>query len=101
MLCRLHRLRLDQEGTLEAILAAIVTCHRQHHRQVILLTLHVGVQQAHIALTATPEDVVLSTQRDTSVDGVLDLRSGASHSGEIGIRSGTIHVTLVAKHVSG
>ena len=52
-----HRLRLNQEGTLESLGTGIVAGSREHLGQVVLLALHLGVEQALIAFTATPKDV--------------------------------------------
>ena len=99
VLCGLHRLRLDEESALEAFAAGIVAGHRQHRCHVFLFTLHVGVQQAHVALAAAPEDVVRAAQLDGCIDGILDLDDGASHYVEVGIRACAVHVALIAKDV--
>ena len=95
----LHRLGLNQEGALKALGTGIVTRCREHLGQVVLLALHLGIKQALVALTATPEDVTGTAQLDGGINGVLDLDGGTCHNIEIGIGGGTVHVTLVAKHV--
>ena len=100
MLCRLHRLRFDQEGTFETILTAIVASDRQHHRQMLFLPFHVRVQKAHITLTTTPENIVLTTKGDAGIDCVLNLRTSASDCREIGICRRTVHIALVAEDIS-
>ena len=97
----LHRLGLDEEGALEALLAGVVARHSQHGGHVFLLTLHVGVEQRHVAFAAAPEDVGGAAQLDGGVDGVLDLHDGAGHNVEVGVGGGAVHVALVAEHVGG
>ena len=99
MLSGFHRFRLNQERTFEALLATIIASHSQQHGEVLFLAFHVGVQQRHIALSAAPEDVVLTAQRNTRIDGVLDLRGSEGGDMEIGIRACAVHVALVSKNV--
>ena len=99
MLRRFHRFRLDEEGALEALLAAVVAGHRQHHGEVFLLALHVGVEQRHVAFPAAPEDVVLTAQGDARIDGVLDLRGGERRDVEVGVRGRAVHVAFVPEDV--
>ena len=99
--CRLHRLGLDKEGALEALGAGIVTGSGEHFCKMVFLTLHLGVQEAGIALAAAPENVVCSTKLDGCVDGVLDLDCSACNNVEIGVGGSAVHITLVAKDIGG
>ncbi|KAF5039983.1 hypothetical protein DSECCO2_538210 [anaerobic digester metagenome] len=58
VLGRFHRLGFDKEGSLESDAASIVPGHGQEACKMLLLALHIGVEQAHITLTTTPEHVV-------------------------------------------
>ena len=99
MLGGLHRLRLHKEGTLKATGTGIVAGHAQHRGQVFLLAFLVGVEQAHVALAATPEDVVRSAQLDGGVDGILDLHGGTGYDVEVGVRGSAVHIALVAEDI--
>ena len=99
VLGRLHGLGFDEEGAGEPLGAGIVACSGKHLSQMFLLTLHIGVEQAHITLASTPEHVILTTQFDGGVDGVLDLHGSASHYIEVGIGGSTVHIALVAEYV--
>ena len=99
VLHRLHRLGLDQEVALEALRTGIVAGHAEHRGHVLLLALHVGVQQRHVALAAAPEDVVFAAQLDRGVDGVLDLQHGAGRGVEVGVGRGAVHVAGVSEDV--
>lgn len=94
VLGRLHRFRLDQEGSFETVFTGVIARHREHHRQMVLLAFHVGIEQRHIPLAAAPKDIILAAERDRCVDCVLDLRAGISHCRKIGIvarRSYNVH----------
>ena len=67
----------------------------------LLLTLHVGVEEAHVALAAAPEDVALAAELDGGVHGVLDLDHGAGCDVEIRVGGGAVHVALVTEDVGG
>ncbi|MPM07984.1 hypothetical protein SDC9_54295 [bioreactor metagenome] len=95
VLGRLHRLGLDQKGSLEPDAAPIVPGHRQEPCKVLLLALHIGVQKTHVALAATPEDVVGTTELDVHIEAVLYLYSGTRHDIEIRIGRRPIHVVGV------
>ncbi len=99
VLGRLHGLGLDKERAGEALGAGVVTGGSQHTCKVVLLTLHLGVQQAHVALAAAPENVVAAAKLDRGVDGGLDLNASTRHDVEVGVRSGAVHVALVAENV--
>ncbi len=101
MLGGLHRLGLDEECTFETFRSCIVACLAQHHGQVLLLPLHVGVEQGHISFTSSPEDIIFAPQCDGCIQGILYLRGGKGHTVEVGIGGGPVHVALVAEHVGG
>ena len=94
-----HGLGLDEEGAGEALGACIVAGHGEHHCQVFLFALLVGVEQAHIAFAAAPEYVVLTAEGDGGVDGVLDLHGSAGNDVEVGVGGGAVHVAAVAEDV--
>ena len=99
VLAGLEGLRLDEEGAGEALLAGVVAAHRQELGQVVHLAAEVGIEQAHVALAAAPEDVVLPAEFDGGVDGVLDLGAGVGHDVEVGVGTGAVHVARVAEEV--
>ena len=99
VLHRLHGLRLNEERTLESLAAGIVARHAQHGGHVLLLTLHVGVEQRHVALAAAPEDITVAAQFDRGVESVLDLQHCTGRSVEIGIGRRPVHVTRVSEDI--
>ena len=101
MLAGFHWLRLDEEGALEALSPCIVPCHPEHGCHMLLLPLLVGVEQAHITLATAPEHIVLSSELDAGVDGVLDLDNGACYYVEVRVGGCAVHVALVAEYVGG
>src|SRR5699024_561217 len=54
------RLGHYEEGTGESVLPRIVPCQMQKTSQMLLLPLHVRVQQRHITFPAAPEHIILS-----------------------------------------
>ena len=99
MLGWFHWFGLNEECTLETFSTSIVTGHTQHRCQMVFLPLHIGIKQAHISFAAAPEYIILTTQLDGGIDGILDLYDSTSHHIEIGIRSSTIHIALVPKDI--
>ena len=95
----LHRLGLDEEGALEALGAGVVASRGEHLGEVVLLTLHLGVEEGVVAFTAAPEHITGTAELDGGVDGVLDLESGAGDDVELRVRGGAVHVALVAEHI--
>ena len=65
----------------------------------LLLALHIGVEEAHIALTSTPEHVAVTAELDGGVDGVLDLQHCACSHVEIRVGGCTVHIALVAEYI--
>src|SRR5690606_34814607 len=60
MLGRLHRLRLDEECSFETILSSIVPCYSKELSKMLSLTLHICIEQRHIAFTTSPEHIILT-----------------------------------------
>ena len=99
VLAGLHGFRFDEERSFEALGTCIVACHGEHGCHVFLLALLVGIEQTHIAFASTPENVVLSTEFNGGIDGVLDLHDSTGNNVEVGIGRGSVHVTLVAEDI--
>ena len=101
VLRRLHGLRLNKECALESLAACIVASHAKHHGHVLLLSLLVGVQQAHVTLTTTPEHIVGTTELNGSIDRILNLNDSTSYDVEVRVGRSTVGITLVTKDISG
>ena len=99
MLGRLHRFGLNKKGAFETIFSCIISGHGQETSKVLLLSLHVGIQQGHVALATTPEDVVFTAQLNGGIECVFDLRPSKCQHIKIGVGGGTIHVARIAKHI--
>ena len=99
VLHRLLGLGLDVEITGKADGAAILNGHLHQGSDILLLELHIGVQQSLIAFTAAPEHVTLAAQLDGDIQCLLDLCSCEAENIS-GIR-GTcaIHETGIAEHI--
>ncbi len=63
----LHRLGLDEERSLESYLPSVVACHSEECSYMLLLPLHVGIEERHVAFPSTPEDIVLAPEKDVHV----------------------------------
>ena len=100
MLSGFHWFRLYEECAFKTLFTTVIASHRQHHGEVFLFALHVGIQQGHIAFATSPKDIVLTAQRDTCVNSVLDLCGRKSGNMEIRIRGSTVHVALMSEYVS-
>ena len=94
-----HGLGLDEESAGETFGAGVVAGHFQHHCQMVLFSLLVGVEQAHVAFAAAPEHVVAAAEGYRGIDGTLDLYGCAGHYVEVGIGGCAVHVAAVAEHV--
>ena len=101
VLGRLHRFRLDEERALESLGACIVACGLEHVCKVVLLPLHLGVEQAHVAFASSPEYIVGAAELDGGVYGVLDLYGCACHHIEVRVGCRSVHVAFVAEYVGG
>ena len=99
MFCRFHRFRLNQESTFETTGTSIITSDGQHFCQVFFFTFLICIQKRHIAFTATPEYIVLTTQFDRCIDCILNLNSSTSYYVKIRVSSSTVHITCMAKYV--
>ena len=100
MLGGLHRFGLDEERALEALLAAIVASDGEHLCQVLFLAFLIGIEERHIAFTSAPEHITGTAKLDGSVDSVLNLHSCTSNHIEVRVGSSTVHIALMAEHVS-
>jgi hypothetical protein len=56
--CWFHGFWFNQEGSFETLFASIVACHAQELAQMFHFAFGVGVVQAHVPFTSTPENVV-------------------------------------------
>src|SRR5690606_14888121 len=99
MLGGFHRLGLDKESSLEAIAATVVTRRMQESGEMFLFTLHVGVQQRHVAFPSAPKHIVGSTEGYRSVDGILYLGGCVAHDIKVWICGSAIHVARVSEQV--
>ena len=99
VLGRLHRLRLNEEGALEALRAGIVAGCAEHLCQMVLLPLHLGVEKAAVALAAAPENVIGAAQFYCGVDGVLYLYGCPCNYVKVRIGGCSVHVALVAEDI--
>src|SRR5690606_9858737 len=52
-------LGFNEKRAFETLLARVIPGGMQHPCKMLLFTLHVGIQQRHISLTATPKHVIL------------------------------------------
>ena len=93
--------RLDQELTVKPILLGVVTGHAQEGGEVIAFAFHVGVEQAHVAFAAAPEDVVFAVEVLGDVEHLFD-RVGAvrKHIG-VGAGAGTLIEAWMAEQIRG
>jgi len=80
VLHRFHGFWLDIEHSLKAIAASIIPRHRQESGKVIFFALEVGIEKGHVAFSATPEYIALTTQLNCSVYRCLDLVGSISHN---------------------
>src|SRR5664280_2028157 len=76
VLRRLEGLGLDEELPCEPDLVSVVDGHVKEARHIVLLQTIVCVEQGLIPLTATPEDIVLSTEALADLQHMLDLSGG-------------------------
>src|SRR5690606_36363803 len=75
VLGRLHWLGFDQEVAFETISTTVITSHSQEARHMLLLTLDVSVEQAHVTFATAPEHIVFTTECNSRVDSVFQLRT--------------------------
>ena len=75
----------DKEGAFKSLLTRIIFCHVQELGKMLLLALHIGVQKTHIPFSATPEDVVFTTQTDCSIQSSFHLCASMAQNMKIRI----------------
>ena len=91
---RLARLGLEQQLPLEADGVGEVGRELEELRVVLQLLLVLGVQQAHVAVAASPEDKVLAAEAVRDLEPLLDLRGGAAECGRVGVGRRAVHVPI-------
>src|SRR5258708_37880833 len=99
MLGRLTRLGLNKESTLETLPARIFLRGVQKTGQVLLLPLHIGIEQTHITFPSSPEYVIFPSQGNGSVQRCFHLRARMGQHMEVRIGSRSIHISPVAKEI--
>ena len=99
MLSRLHWFRLDEECACETFAASIVASQCKHSCEMLLFTLLVCVEQAHIAFASTPEYIVATAKLNGCINSIFNLNSSTSNNIEIRICGSTIHIAFMTKHV--
>ena len=67
----------------------------------ILLPLHVGVEQGGVALAPAPEHVVGAAEAVGHLHRLLDLRRGVGEHVRVRVGGGAVHVARVGKQVGG
>ena len=95
----LHRLRLHEEVAPEAFGPGVVPCHPEHCGKVLFLTFHVGVEEGHVAFAASPEHIVLTSELDGGVNGILYLEHGPCCGMEVRIGDGPVHVSRMLEYI--
>ena len=70
---RLFRFGLDIEITGKAYAAAVIDSHMHELRDILLLELHIGIEQRLIALTTAPEDIAAPAEFDGQIQGLFGL----------------------------
>ena len=99
MLHGFFRFRLDVEIACEADLASIVTRHAEQLGDIVLLELHIGVEQCLIALTSTPEYIALCTELDGELNPLLCL-CGSKAEDVGGVTAArAVHKARIAEHI--
>ena len=97
VLGRLLGFRFDQDLTVPAHLVLILDHHFEHPRRMFGLFGEVGVQQGFIALTAAPQNVVLTAQFHRCVHARFDGRSRVGKNLWIRVGRRTSHETTVGE----
>ena len=99
VLGRLHGFGLNEKRAFKPIFSSIISSHGQELAKVFFFTLHVCVEQGHIAFSTSPEYVIFSTQLDGGIYCIFHLRSRKSYRAKVRVGGSTIHVAWIAKHV--
>src|SRR5687767_965225 len=92
--------RLDEESSFEALGPCIIFCFMKEGCEVLGLSFHIGVEQAHVPFTSSPENIIFTAKRDSSVQRCFYLRTRVSKHMEIRIRSRPIHIPAIGEEVS-
>jgi hypothetical protein len=95
MFAGFHWFGFNQECAFPSLFPGIVACHCQKTAHVLQFPFHVGIEQAHITFTATPENVIFAPQCDGRVNGILNLGSGIGKYMNVGIGGSAVHITGV------
>lgn len=95
----LLRLGFNEVHTPEALFTTVVAGHRQKLGKVFFLTLHIGVEQAHISFASAPEYIVGAAEGDGGIDCIFDLHTRVSRGGKIGIGGRAIHIARIGEDV--
>ena len=74
MLGRLVRLGLDQDRAREADLVLVLDHHRQEAAEIVLLALHIGVEDGVIAFAPAPQHVVGAAQAMRGFERIAHLQ---------------------------
>src|SRR5262245_41315639 len=101
MLGRFLRLGLNVELAREANLFRIIDGHVEELREMLKFSLHVGVPQVVVTLSATPECVTLTAQLLGDFERLLNLRGSEGERLAIRARRGAMHVPAVAEKIGG
>ena len=99
VLGRFLRFWLDVELALEPDLLLVIHRQMQKRSQMLLLALHVGVEQRHVALAPAPERVALAAQLMSDFHGLLHLRRGIGKHIRIAAGARAMRITRMRKRV--
>ncbi len=91
----LHRLRFDEELTVESDLLLVVHRHVEEVPEVVELALHVGVEERLVPFAAAPEDVVVTAEVVRNLHRLLHLPRRVRVHRRIGSGGTTAHVARV------
>src|SRR5665213_201421 len=97
MFCWFAGLWLYKESSFKTIFSCIIFCGVQKFCKMFLLSFHVGIQQGHVALTASPKNIIFAAQFDSRIQRSFYLRSGMRQYLEIRIGGSTIHISSMRK----
>ena len=99
MFCRLLRFRLDQDRAGETDPVLVFDNHVQKSAKLVHFLTDVGVQQRFIALTATPQDIVLATKTMRGVNAAFHRRGRIGHHLRVWVGGGTRHEAAMAEQI--
>ena len=101
MLGRLVRLRLDQDGAVEADLVLVLDDEAQEAAQIVQLALHVGVEQRLVTLATAPQHIIRAAQAMRRFQRVADLHRAERVDFGVRVRRATGGETRMAEQVGG